>query len=288
MKPAVCNLALIGALLAVVLLAGCESSKTVSLPDVLPGAGAIPGWTPAGDMRAFNRETIYDLVDGQADAYFAYGFEQVAVRDYNNAAGAVLSVEVWQVATPADAYGLFTAGRSGAPVAVGSGGDSDPGRRLAFWQDRYFVRVRARQEVPDADLSAFAKRVASALPAGGEIPVIVNRLPRDGLAERSEVFFHEESSIQGELWLGGKNLLGLGPRTNGVLARYTVGGGAARLLLVQYPNAPAASAGLDALVKAGPEFGLAAARVRESTLGAVFGAVDQAAAGTLLSKILDK
>jgi hypothetical protein len=57
---------------------------------------------------------------------------------------------------------------------------------------------------------------------------------------------------------------------------------------VQYPNAQAASAGLDALVKAGPEFGLAAARARESTLGAVFGEVDQAAAGTLLSKAIDE
>jgi len=265
-------------------LAGC-GSKPISLTGVFPGADAICSWVPSGDVEIFNCENIFDLVDGQADAFFAYGFEQVAVRRYENAEGAVLHIEVWQLATPTDAYGLFTASIAGTPADIGNDGDADPGRRLAFWQDRYTVHVRARQELDDAELWGFAQAVSAALPEGGERPALVDRLPPDGLVERSGIFFHQEISIQDELWLGGENLLRLGPETDGVLARYDVSGAVVRLLLVQYPDAEAASAGLAAL-ETGQLDGLVTADARGNLLGAVFGEIDEAAAGTLLAEAL--
>jgi hypothetical protein len=269
------------------LLAACGKEEAAPPGDVFPGSDAFPGWTAAGEMAVFDRENIYDLVNGQADAFFVYGFEQVAVRNYENAEGVMLGVEVWQLATVADAYGLFTVSTSGSPVAIGNAndGDADLGRRLAFWQDRYYVYVRARQEVPDADLRGFAEAVSAALPSGGEPPALVGRLPADGRAGRRAVFFHEEISIQDALWLGGENVLGLGPETDGVLARYQVGGGAAWLLLVQYPETRAASGGLIAL-EDGQFEGLVVADARDSLLGAVFGQVDEAAASELLQRAL--
>ena len=268
-------------LVFVLLLAGC-AGESASLADVFPDADTVQHWTPS-DVEIFDRENIYDLVNGQAEAFFVYGFEQVAVRNYENADGAILSVEVWQLATPADAYGLFSSGISGEPIAIGNEGDADPGRRLAFWQDRYYVHVRARQELPDASLRAFAGAVSMALPVGGERPTLVDQLPPDGLVERSDIFFHEELSIQNQVWLGGENLLGLSPETDAILARYAVGGAVARLLLVQYPDAEAASAGLAALEDSQIN-GLVTADVRDNLLGAVFGEVDAVMADKLLSE----
>jgi hypothetical protein len=232
-------------------------------------------------------------VNGQADAFFAYGFEQVSVQDYENAEGAMVSVEVWQLATPADAYGLFTSSITGMPADIGNGGDTDPGRRLTFWQKRYFVHVRSRGEVDDADLWGFARATSAALPAGGERPALVGRLPSGGLVERSGIFFHEEISIQNELWLGGENLLDLSPETDGVLARYDLDGASVRLLLVQYPDSGAASAGLAALrqaqdiaLEASQVDGLVTASTGDDLLGAVFGEVDATAAQRLLEKAL--
>jgi hypothetical protein len=225
------------------------------------------------------------MVDGQADAYFVYGFEQVATQRYQNAAGAILEVAIWQLATPADAYGLFTFGRAGEPAAIGNEGDADPGRRLVFWQDCYWVQVYGRQQLPDADLQAFAHAVSTALPAGGERPALVSRLPKNGLIERGFIFFHEEISIQTDIWLGGTNILGLSPQTNGILARYDPDGVMALLLLIQYPDAKAATTGLDAL-KAGQVDGLVAADARDNLLGAILGEVDPSAATELLAKAL--
>jgi hypothetical protein len=99
------------------------------------------------------------------------------------------------------------------------------------------------------------------------------------------IFFHQGISIQSELWLGGENLLGLGPETDGILARYEVVGAVARLLLVQYSGAEVASAGLTAL-EGSPIGGLVTANVHDALLGAVFGEVDVAEANTLLSETL--
>jgi len=277
-------------LLLALLVAGC-GGKTPGLADVFPGVDAVPGWTPADAAATFNRDTIFDLVDGQADAFFVYGFEQVAVQKYQNAQGAELRVEVWQLATPADAYGLFTSGIAGTPVAIGNDGDGDPGWRIIFWKNRYYVQVYTRQELPDADLQGLARAVAAALPAGGERPELVSRLPAEGLVERGFIFFHEEISIQSEVWLGGENILGLSPQTNGVLARYDLGGTIARLLLIEYPDTvpasagQAASAGLTALNGSGVS-GLVAADARANLLGAVFGEMDEGTGNTLLTEAL--
>jgi hypothetical protein len=262
-----------------------EEPIVISQPSGFPDADAFPGWTTGGEIEAFEQENIYDLVNGQADAFFAYGFEQVMVQDYENADGIVLSIEIWQLATSPDAYGLFTTTISGEPVVIGNEGDADPGRRLIFWQDRFYVQIRARQEVPDADLWSFAAAVSAALPSGGQRPTLIDRLPAEGLVERSAIFFREEISIQNEIWLGGENLLGLSPETEGVLARYDFGGTLARLLLVDYPDTEMAAAGHAALRDS--QVGDVVASDTSSTLlGAVFGEVDRAEADVLLMEAL--
>jgi hypothetical protein len=178
--------------LVALLLVGCSGKPTalltavptamptepsLSLKGVFPGTNSVFGWTSTEEARVYNRDNIFDLVDGQADAFFAYGFKQVVVQRYKNAEGARLDAEIWQLATPADAYGLFTAVASGTPATIGNDGDAEPGRRLSFWQDRYTVHVSVRQKLDDAILWNFAKAISAALPNGGERAALVGRLP---------------------------------------------------------------------------------------------------------------
>ncbi len=280
-------------LFLLLLLTGC-TGQPARLTDLLPKTGVVPDWKLAEEARVYNRDNLFDMVDGQADAFFVYGFEQVAVQRYQNPAGTVLEVALWQLATPADAYGLFTSGLAGEPATVCPTkettscreADIDPSRRLAFWQDRYFGQVYGRQQMADADLQAFARAVAVSLPSGGERPALVNRLPQAGLVERSFIFFHEEISIQTQVWLGGKNILGLSHQTNGLLAQYDLDGTTAHLLLIEYPEAKTASTGLAAL-KVGPVEGLVAAASQDNLLGAVFGQVEPKAADDLLAEALE-
>lgn len=277
---------------ALLVACGDQTGPATSPDDALPGAEEVPGWKRAEDSRSYDTDSLYDLVNGQADAYYAYAFEQVAVGAYENEAGTQLRVEVWQVASPAHAYGLFSSIRAGTPVPIASGsaagqpGDGDPGRRLDFWQDRYLVRIFALQPVPDSDLQAFAGAISAALPPGGEVPALVQNLPPDGLVPDRALFFYQEISLQNYLWLGGQNLLGLGPETEGVWAPYELEGGPANLLLVRYPGAAAAQAALAALQANLPD-SLMQAQSQDDMLGAVFGATSAANAGALLTDALN-
>ncbi len=272
----------------VIFLVGCGAkatpTPTVSLREVFPAGDAIPGWTRDGDTETYTGDTLYDMVDGQADAFFAYNFRQVSVQNYAGE-DTVLRIEIWQLATPADAYGLFTRNRSGEPADIGNEGDTDPDRRLAFWQDRYYVQVRSRKAIADTTLRAFAEAIAAALPTGGETPALMSKLPPDGLLPRRAIFFRQELSIQDEIWLGGENILGLTTETEGVLGHYTLNDARALLLMVQYPDADAASTGLAALIGAHVD-GLLAADTHNALLAAVFGNADPTAAANLLSAAL--
>ena len=258
-------------LATLLLAAGCGRAGPSF--DLFPERDAIPGWTPVDEVKVFESDNLYDLVDGQADSFFVYGFEQVHVQAYENAAGGLLRVEIWQMDTVSNAYGLYTMLRSGEPVAIGNAGNTDPGRRVDFWQDRAFVRVFSFTPEDAVTLESFAAQVSRALPSGGQPPPLIERLPKEGLVQNSEVFFHQETSIQEYLWLGGQNLLSLDAETDGVLARYLIHDiGGVWLLLVEYPEDAAAAAAMDRLVAA--EFdNMSAVAVEGGLLGIVFGAV---------------
>jgi hypothetical protein len=283
--PSVARYRVARALALVLLAAGCTLGTTTATVPTPVGAPIPEGWARAESEHVYDRETIYELVNGQADAYFAYNFEQVAVRTYEHGNGDSVEAEIWRVATADDAYGLFTRNRAGEPTEVGNGGDSDPGRRVAFWQDRYYVRIRARQDTPDDDLRGFATAISAGLPAGGARPVLVDRLPPDGLVTNGSVYFHLESSIQDELWLGGENVLGLNLDTDGVLAHYRVGGTVARLMVVKFSDVGEATAALKALRAAAID-GFVSASVEGRLLAAVFGIIPEEAAATLVAEAL--
>ena len=264
---------------------GRAPSASFSLPNAFQEADAIAGWTVGADLKNFTKDNLFQLVDGQAEAFFAYRFEQVAVKRYKNADGNLINVEIWQLAASPDAYGLFTSNWSGSPAGIGSGGTTVPGQRLAFWQNRYYIAITANKTVPDDTLWAFGKSLARVLPAGGVRPALVDRLPAQGLIAGSVLFFHEEISVQNEIWLGGKNILGLSAQTDGVEARYTIDGKNARLLMVQYPTTSEAVKGLEALRKEGFEKFITA-NSNAKLIAAVFGDVTQVAAETLIQEAL--
>jgi hypothetical protein len=269
--------------------AAATAAKTATPPALaalLPRDNAVPGWATAQPEQTYHHDDLFNLVDGQADSFFSYNFEAVATQRYQNAAGTMLMVEVWQVASPADAYGLFTFNRAGVPAAIGSEGDTDPGRRVAFWQDRYYVQLNANQTVPDSDLMSFARLLVSGLPSESQKPALVNRLPGDSLEPGSPIFFHAALSLQNELWLSDDNVLSLGPDTDGVVARYDLQGVPAHLLIIRYPTAARADAALAALRQV-QGIDLAAAAVRQDLLGAVVGKISPAAANSLLAQAIN-
>jgi hypothetical protein len=261
------------------------TSAPVDPALALPGPDAVPGWAPAAAAQTYDSTNLFNLVDGAAEGYLAYGFRQVAVGSYGSGDTPGIKVEIWQLGSPADAYGLYSTAHFGEPVSLGNEGALNPGNQVTFWQNAYLVRVRSLATVTDADLQKLAGAAAAALPKGGAKPALLSRLPAADRVADSEMFFRQELSIQDRVWLGGVNVLQLGSDTEGVLADYTLAGAAepVTLVLVRYPDVARATSALAAL-QAGQVENLLAERSSAEMLSAVFGTAEPSSAEQLLAR----
>jgi len=253
--------------------------------DLLPASGAVAGWERSGEAKVYVPDDLFDYMDGQAELFFVYRFERLAVQEYQRGQEGPVIVEVYQVASPADAYGLFSFYATGQPMDLGAEGAVEPGRLVSFWQGRFYARVFAYGEAEQESLSALARQVAAGMPEEEGLPELVTRLPQENLVPGSARFFHQKLSLDNLLWLGDENILDLSEQTDAVLAAYTYDDTQAQLLVVEYADATTAEAAHAALEGSGLE-NLSATGQSARYLVAVFEMPEQAIARELLQKAL--
>src|SRR3972149_9613743 len=76
-------------------IAGAEG-KAFVFPEV-------KGWKQAGKPQAFSPETLYEYIDGAADLYLKYEFQELKVAEYRNDRKASVTVEIYRHKTPNEA-----------------------------------------------------------------------------------------------------------------------------------------------------------------------------------------
>ena len=69
---------------------------------------SVNGWKQVGEIQTFNPGTLYEYIDGGADLYLAYDFEELKVAEYQNDKKASVTVEVYRHRTPTHAFGVYS------------------------------------------------------------------------------------------------------------------------------------------------------------------------------------
>jgi uncharacterized protein DUF6599 len=212
------------------------------LPPTLPEEAA--GWKAIAPADRYDADTIFQYIDGLGEVYLAYGMASCLARRYAapDRDDRVI-VDVFEMASAADAFGIFTHSREGEPVAVGQGASFGYGT-LLFWKGRDFVSVTAERddEGTRAAVMALGRAIAAAIPETGTPPPLLERLPKAGLDEASVVYLRHPRILEAHVPVGAGNPLGLGPQAPAVVGRYRSRGGAADLVVVEYTDAASAVA----------------------------------------------
>lgn len=205
------------------------------LPD------GLDGWSRAGEIQRYDRESIYKYIDGAGEVYNSYAFSEVLVARYAQPDNPVLTVELFDMGTAHDAYGVFSYAREHEETGIG-GGYELRGSVLCFWQNRYYVCVSLEESSEESYrwLKSFARAVSEQLPAESEPPPLIGLLPPERLVPFSQRYFHRHASLIYHYYLSRDNILNLSAATNAVLARYLPG--STLLLMVEYPDQAASSA----------------------------------------------
>ena len=214
---------------------------------LLPAAGSLHDWNPDGPAGVFTGTGLYGHIDGGAEIFFEFGFEELTVRRYAGGRGSI-EVEIYRMADPTAALGMYfqkcgnrcddPAAHRGLPTYTSWG-------RTQFMavQDRFLVIITASagDEQTSGALSAFAADVASRLPKG-QPPDPADRLPPGWVAGSLRVI-RGPLALQAIITLGEGDVLQLRGTVTAVVADYAPAPAqqACTLVLVDYPGQGSAS-----------------------------------------------
>ncbi len=195
------------------------------------------GWPRVGRDQEFDRAAIFKFMDGAGEIYLSYGFTRLLVREYGLSGKPPVAVEVYDMGTPADAFGIFSQDSDGMRVEVGEDGLSGGGL-LRFWKGRWFVRILAESDTPEtaAVVNALAARVSAAIPRSGARPRLLDLLPGEGLDRRETRYLHKQVALNAHYYIADENVLAMSASTEAALATYRRGDQKQLLLLVRYPS----------------------------------------------------
>ncbi len=217
-------------------MAGASPSANDLLPD------KIGSWTTRTDT-VYTAENLYDYIDGGAELYISYGFREVMSRVYSAGNQPDIIVDIFDMNTSSDAYGVFMYSGGETERLVGQGTQHNEGSML-FWMDHYFVSIMAYPETPGSKeaLLSLGKTIASNIGKEGEPPAILRYLPEEGLSESSIRYFHHYAWLNSYYYIAGDNILLIDDNSRAVLAKYGDPAHRTILLIVEYPDAERASA----------------------------------------------
>ncbi|MCJ7578616.1 MAG: hypothetical protein MUO91_09210, partial [candidate division Zixibacteria bacterium] len=212
--------------------------------NLLPGGK--DGWVRSGKSAGsigpeiYDRKNLFDYMDGGAELYLAYDFQKLAVQRYlsdsrDSVTKNSLTVEIYQVNSSPDAYGLFSLDQDGETVELGQKGVYGYGL-LRFWKDRFLVRILGSQDNLKEIILKFGLEIDHKIKTEGKPPELLSKTPKDNQVPNSDHFFHKQIILNNLYFLSDKNILNLNDETDCLLADFKFDEQILKLLLIKYPD----------------------------------------------------
>jgi hypothetical protein len=243
-----------------------------TLSQVIPRK--IMDWQASEKDVTYDRKTIFDYMDGGAEVYLAFDFREAFVRTYKAPSGDDIVLDIFDMGSPEEAYGVFSCDRQDPEAGIGQESTFGPGL-LRFWQGRYFVSISSAgdEQKTDKAILDLGKAVLPHLGPPGELPRLLQLLPQAGLIKSKTSYFHSSISLSNRFFVASENFLSLDRgKTDCVFAEYSVGSEETiKLLLIRCPDEEQAQAARQSFLKsylpdAGPD-GTAQTENRKWVLG---------------------
>lgn len=193
----------------------------------------IMGWK-VQEESFYDPETIFDYIDGAGEVYRAYNFKLLLARRYSEETQPDIFVDLFNMGSGKDAFGVFTHDREGEEIPIGQGAVYKGGL-LSFWKDRFFVSLYSEEETVEAKKALFAlgEEIAEAVPEESVLPRIVSLVPEKNLNDNRIHYFHNHLILNYHYFVADQNILLLDQETEAVLAFYGDRGETA-VLVVDY------------------------------------------------------
>src|SRR5512147_2433040 len=81
------------------------------------------GWKWDGKEMKYDPKTVFSYMDGSAELYLAYGFQSLVVHRYEKPDRPPITVELYEMGSSEDAFGVFSFERQDEDAGIGQGSE---------------------------------------------------------------------------------------------------------------------------------------------------------------------
>ena len=192
-----------------------NAPKDAPVKPVFEGPGEklakrVGEWSIKGAPRYFGPDNLYDLINGGAEVYTAYGLKKMVTADYTSekTKEVTITAEIYDMGSALGAFGRFskflenkaepaTAGE-GLPVTIKAQGLFG-GANASFWKGSYLVNLTLLEESSTATMESakalgekhlpgIAEAIFKTIISDERLPEIFGRFPQENLVKRSELY----------------------------------------------------------------------------------------------------
>jgi hypothetical protein len=195
------------------------SALTASCAEGPSGFPEVAGWTQSGEVRVYTAETLWEYIDGAAVLFVEYGVRTCMTADMS-AAGASVTVDLYDMGSPLRAVGVFkreSAGR-GVNLAGATAAALSPPYQALMVKGSTYVKVNVYDgELSESEDRQLLQGLAASLPGEAVMPPEFSLLPEAGkvagsegyqpgsflgLTELTDCLYADYEGSDGETWGG--------------------------------------------------------------------------------------
>jgi len=162
------------------------------LESLIPKRDVPKEWTLIHGPQTYNKKTLFEHINGQAELHLKYGFRQSVFAIYQDRKKAQnqIEVDIYDMGNVVQAFGVFSRFRNeDRPGGFGLDSFLDDHTAL-FYKGKFFVLLYATESNPDS-LRQFSKLISSKILDSSPPPKEISYFPKNGLKPGSIQYFPE-------------------------------------------------------------------------------------------------
>lgn len=172
------------------LIAGCLSVISVGQEIVFPG---LTGFKLKTDYPVYKPDNLWDFIDGAAETYLSYDFEDLHVAEYKKRRD-VIKLEIYKHRNHTMAFGIYSSERSPSFkfTDLGSQGYNADGA-INFFKGNYYIKIKTYSKKSKTLQAAetLARKVSGMLDGETSMPAMLALFPPEGKKPNEEIYINE-------------------------------------------------------------------------------------------------
>lgn len=148
----------------------------------------VDGWAQSGEVTVYDADNLWEYINGAAELFIEYDVQTCMTADLT-AGDAVVTVDLYDMGTPLNAYGVFKREHPAPGVSIPGAPEVaiSPPYQVLMFKGSTYAKVNAIEgELTVESGRELLEALARSLPGESSYPSELERLPQDGIVAGSE------------------------------------------------------------------------------------------------------